>query len=94
MRSIRRTRKNLTRGGGCGCGSSQSGGRITMASEYYGHDSGRYSAENIAAPLASAQVAERASAWTIMSGGAKRRSHRRRSTANKGRKSSRKSTSK
>jgi hypothetical protein len=94
MRSIRRNRKALTRGGGCGCGSLQSGGRIAMASEYYGHDSGRYSAENIAAPLASDQSAERSAAWTIMSGGAKKRKQKRRSSLKKSKKSSRKALSK
>ena len=82
-RTSSKSRKHM-RGGDCGCASNrvvlQTGGRIVNASEYYGHDSGRYSADNIGAPLASAQAAERAAAFntiagsTTMAGGRRRRS--------------------
>ena len=77
-RSSSKSRKCYS-GGDCGCASNrvvlQTGGRVVNPSEYYGHDSGRYSADNIAAPFASAQLAERAAAGSIlMSGGKRRRS--------------------
>lgn len=83
-KSIRR-RKHTHRGGDCGCSTSrvalQAGGRVINSSEYYGINSGHYSAENTAAPFLTAQLAERAAAMSSVAGsplmaGGKRRSRR------------------
>jgi hypothetical protein len=42
---MRKAPSKKTKKGGCGCG-GQAGGAYVMASEYFGYDSGRYSAAN------------------------------------------------
>jgi len=76
--------KRVVRGGDCGCASAsslkQSGGRVMHSSEYYGRDSGSYSALNTATPYLDSQNAERMNASNILSamvGGGRRRSSRR-----------------